>query len=179
MWSKVGKVNEHKDELKLMPQNFGTYESKDVESFSRNLHISADCNKAIKGFFTGVCFFVFALVGMMVYIMFSSVCSESREDQNGQIQACLQGPILNNSIEIVLLTIMLVTTIMVYYSFSLLDVNNYSVSFLDNSLLLVCLPAYLLYGIFNAIADAETMEEPHGRLAFGVNLVMVRAFDLI
>ena len=171
MWSKVGKVNEHKDELKLMPSNFGTYDSKTMESFSRNLHISADCNKAIKGFFAGVLFFVLALVGMMVFVMFSSVCNDSKG-----YQACYEGPILNNSIEIVLLTTMLITTIMVYYSFSLLDVNNYSVSFLDNSLLLICLPAYLLYGIFNAIADAETMEGPHGRLAFGVNFIMVHFF---
>ena len=114
MWSKIGKVVEHKNELKLMPSNFGTYESNQLESFSRNLHISVDCNNAVKGFFMGGIFLVISLVGMMVYIMFSSVCSESIEAGS---QACVQGPLLNNTIEIILLSIMLATTILVRCSF--------------------------------------------------------------
>ena len=52
MWSKIGKVSEHKDEIKLMPHNFGTYEA--VETFKRTMLISVDCTNALKGFFSGM-----------------------------------------------------------------------------------------------------------------------------
>ena len=51
MWTKIGKVSQHKDEIKLMPSNFGTYEA--VENFKRTMVISVDCTNAIKGFFSG------------------------------------------------------------------------------------------------------------------------------
>eukprot|EP00093_Oithona_nana_P012851 12851.XXX_880974_880625_1 [CDS] Oithona nana genome sequencing. len=97
MWTKIGQVSQHKDEIKLMPSNFGTYEA--VENFKRTMVISVDCTNALKGFFSGIIFMVLAFIGMTVYVMYSSVCSELKDPES---DACLKGPILNNAIEIVL-----------------------------------------------------------------------------
>ena len=55
---------------------------------------------------------VLALIGMTVYVMYSSVCSELKDPES---DACLKGPILNNAIEIVLFCFMLFATIMVRF----------------------------------------------------------------
>ena len=56
MWTKIGQVSQHKDEIKLMPSNFGTYEA--VENFKRTMVISVDCTNALKGFFSGISHFI-------------------------------------------------------------------------------------------------------------------------
>ena len=60
-------------------------------------------------------------------------------------------------------------TFQAYHNFARLDINYNSISFLDNTLLLICLPGFLLYGIFNGIADFENIEI----VAFFLNLLMV------
>ena len=61
--------------------------------------------------FSGIFFIILAFIGMTVYIMFSSVCSDLKDSES---QACLEGPNLNNGIEIVLISLMIFATIMVY-----------------------------------------------------------------
>ena len=61
-----------------------------------------------------------------------------------------------------------------YYNFAHLDINYNPVSFLDNALLLTCLPGFLLYGLFNGIADADSFHSSsQARVAFFLNFLMI------
>ena len=60
--------------------------------------------------------------------------------------------IVNDVFETLMLCGMIGATVWSYYSICKLDINPNPISFLDDLLLIICLPSYFLYGILNFIS---------------------------
>ena len=60
--------------------------------------------------------------------------------------------IVNDVFETTMLCGMIGATVWSYYSVYKLDINPNPISFLDDLLLIICLPSYFLYGILNFIS---------------------------
>ena len=59
---------------------------------------------------------------------------------------------INDCIEYVMLISMIIASVLVYKGIYQLDVNPRPISFLDNLLLLICFPSFLLFCILNVIS---------------------------
>ena len=70
-------------------------------------------------------------------------------------KACKDVLWINDVIEYVMLTSMIIASIFVYKGIFKLDVNPNPISFLDNLLLLICFPAFLLFCILNVISGSQ------------------------
>lgn len=70
-------------------------------------------------------------------------------------KACTDVLWINDIIEYVMLTSMIIASLLVYKGIFKLDVNPSPISFLDNLLLLICLPAFLLFCILNVISGSQ------------------------
>ena len=66
-------------------------------------------------------------------------------------------------------------TIWSYYSIAKLDINPNPISFLDDLLLLICIPSYFLYGLLNIISgvDGDDLES-----SVSTNMFMVGFFQI-
>ena len=87
------------------------------------------------------------LIGIILYFVLSASCSG--ETITGSCETSL---IVNDTIESIMLATMIVASAKAYYSIGNLDVNPNPISFLDDLLLLVCLPSFLIYSILNLIS---------------------------
>ena len=60
--------------------------------------------------------------------------------------------VVNDSFECVMLVAMIVASVWAYYSIYKLDINPNPISFLDDLLLIICMPSFFLYGTLNIIS---------------------------
>ena len=77
---------------------------------------------------------------------------------------------VNEIIEDGMLLSMIVASFWVYFSLYKLDVNPHPISFLDDLLLLICLPAFFLFCVLGAIAGMEGYDKSY----ISTNLLTVR-----
>ena len=106
--------------------------------------------------FLGLLIFVLAVVGIVVYLSLSSHCGkDSKED----IEYCRVALWFNDAIESIILVAMIAATVWVYYCITRLDVNPSPISFLDDLLLFICVPFFLLYCTLNLVAACMTDAE--------------------
>ena len=112
-----------------------------------------------------------AIVGVIIFMTL-----DSNEDN---LKTTLY---VDDTIETLMLIIMLVASVWVYRNIFLLDVNPSPISFLDDLLLIICQPAFLLIGIFNMVVaiglwgekDKEGLE-----VSFFTNIFMVILYLLL
>ena len=86
-------------------------------------------------------------IGTILYYVLSESCSGEKIEG-----PCKNSLIVNDTIESIMLATMIVASAMAYYNIGHLDVNPHPVSFLDDFLLLVCLPSFLIYSTLNLIS---------------------------
>ena len=65
---------------------------------------------------------------------------------------CAEARITNDSIESLILASMVFASLWVYYSIYKLDVNPNPISFLDDLLLIICLPSFFIFGLLNCVS---------------------------
>ena len=63
--------------------------------------------------------------------------------------------IVNDVFETIMLAGMIGATIWSYYSIAKLDINPNPISFLDDLLLIICIPSYFIYGLLNIISGVS------------------------
>ncbi|XP_046395456.1 proton channel OtopLc-like [Ischnura elegans] len=112
--------------------------------FTSNLVIHADCHSANKGLFAGL----IILVGSVVSIILFFVAMADKEYVE-------TGLVVNAITELTLLVVMTLTSGVAYHQISRLDINHHPVSFLDDLLLFLCIPAFFLYAIFSIVPAVE------------------------
>ena len=81
-------------------------------------------------------FGILSFIGIIMFIVFDSI-------------------IVNDVFETIMLAGMVGATIWSYYSIAKLDINPNPISFLDDLLLLICIPSYFLYGLLNIISGVD------------------------
>ena len=91
------------------------------------------------------------LIGTALTFILDDACHSVQDDT----KACTDVLWINDSIEYVLITSMIIASLLVYKGIFKLDVNPNPISFLDNLLLLICLPAFLLLCILNVISGSQ------------------------
>ena len=79
---------------------------------------------------------IMTMIGIIVYYVIDSI-------------------VLNDTFESIMLVGMIAATIWSYYSIAKLDINPNPISFLDDLLLLICIPSYFLYGLLNIISGVD------------------------
>ena len=102
--------------------------------------------------YLGLCLLVLALIGIIIYYVLSASCSGKKIDG-----ACETSLIINDTVESIMLATMIVASVMAYYSIGHLDVNPNPISFLDDLLLLVCLPSFLIYNTLNLLSGENNL----------------------
>ena len=99
---------------------------------------------------------IMTMIGIIVYYVIDSI-------------------VLNDTFESIMLVGMIAATIWSYYSIAKLDINPNPISFLDDLLLLICIPSYFLYGLLNIISgvDGDDLES-----SVSTNMFMVGFFQI-
>uniref|UniRef100_A0A336MFV6 CSON015478 protein n=1 Tax=Culicoides sonorensis TaxID=179676 RepID=A0A336MFV6_CULSO len=106
----------------------------------QNNVIYLDCQGANRGVFAAMLLLVGTVVSII--LLFIAVSEEKYQDM---------GLAINSVYEIVVLTIMLITTLFAYTQTSKLDIVHHKVSYLDDVLLFIAVPAFMSYTIFTLI----------------------------
>ena len=88
--------------------------------------------------------FALGFVGIVLTFALDNACDACEDVHN-----------INDSIECVMLTCMIIASVLVYCGIYRLDVNPSPISFLDNLLLLICFPSFFLLTILNIISGFE------------------------
>ena len=78
-----------------------------------------------------------------------------------EVAKCTNALITNDVIESTMLLSMTVASIWVYYYMTKLDVNPSPISKLDDMLLFLCIPFFLLYCIMNLVAAFDLKADDH------------------
>ena len=149
MWDNIGKVEDHKDSMECIPvfsQSHSVQASNtsvvkdDFENTTDTMTISANCANSNRGLFLGLGLLVLTIVGVLVHLVWQKSCDQVFLDS---------ALTLSYVIESSNLLLMLVATIMTYKKIIKLEVNPHPVAFLDDLLLLICIPSYFLLFFFS------------------------------
>ncbi|KAF7272961.1 hypothetical protein GWI33_014293 [Rhynchophorus ferrugineus] len=123
------------------PRECKNYKPIEAES---NVSIHADCHAANKGLFAGFIILVFSIVSVILFfITFYNEYETGNLAENGRI--------INRSTQISIISLMIIAAVYAYVQMVKLDVNKAAHNGMDNFLLLMCLPAFFVHGIFSII----------------------------
>lgn len=126
----LGKVELHTH----IPSIEVTYEETNQKSLTSNLVIAVDCHASSRGLFLGLLMTAVTVISIILLFILSA-----SEDTSA---AAL---IVNGVTEVVILTLMLISTVMAYKLVRMLDVIHHFGSNVDDILLYVTLPCIFLY----------------------------------
>ena len=153
MWDNIVKVEEHKGSMECIlghsrrtsfePTKITSLPDSNLEGFKEPLDtmiISANCANSNRGLFLGLGLLVITIVGVLVHLVWQKSCDQVFVDS---------ALTLSYLIECLNLFFMLIATIITYKNIIKLDVNPHPVSFLDDLLLLICIPSYFLLFFFS------------------------------
>ncbi|XP_064115664.1 proton channel OtopLc-like isoform X2 [Macrobrachium nipponense] len=136
LWENLSKVERHTH----IPSVEVTYEEDNSKTLASNLIIYVDCHASNRGLFAGLLLTVATVISIILFFIFSS-----SEDTLGV------GMYVNGISEVILLSIMLVTAVIAFYSIRVLDVIKHAISSVDDILLYVCLPCIFLYAFLSMV----------------------------
>ncbi|KAM3968295.1 proton channel OtopLc-like [Aphomia sociella] len=155
IWSNIGQCpNEHIDHNNL-DKNTNLEDNTRVcnistanpdNDFTSNV-IHVDCHASNRGIFLGLIVTVVIAVMLILGFVFSSVGEDFLE----------LGYLLNDSTKLGLHTVMLVSIIFACNQLRKLDINEHPISLLDDILLFICLPAFILETILTIIATINIL----------------------
>ncbi|KAK7069901.1 hypothetical protein SK128_023396 [Halocaridina rubra] len=136
LWENLSKTERHTH----IPSVEVTYEEDNSRSLTSNLIIYVDCHASNRGLFAGLLMTVATVISIILFFIFSS----SKETLN-------LGMYVNGFSEVILLSIMLVTAVIAFYSIRVLDVIKHNIGSVDDILLYVCLPCIFLYAFLSMV----------------------------
>ena len=101
------------------------------------------------------------MIGVIVYMSLSnSYCDNIVENELTKCEGALWA---NDSIESIILIVMIASSAWVYYCITQLDVNPSPISLLDDMLLFLCIPFFILYCALNLVSAAMFDPEEHAK----------------
>ena len=182
MWSNIGNVAEHRESVNLLPSPRRSIDSGTGKPHHDAMYVYADCHSAVKGIFMGTSDIIFqkhknhntyfkplsgllilvvGMIGVIVYMSLSnSYCDNIVENKLSKCEGALWA---NDSIESIILIIMIASSAWVYYCITQLDVNPSPISLLDDMLLFLCIPFFILYCALNLVSAAMFDPEVHAK----------------
>ena len=108
---------------------------------------------------SGLLILVVGMIGVIVYMSLSnSYCDNIVENELAKCEGALWA---NDSIESIILIVMIASSAWVYYCITQLDVNPSPISLLDDMLLFLCIPFFILYCALNLVSAAMFDPEEH------------------
>ncbi|XP_064481666.1 proton channel OtopLc-like [Ornithodoros turicata] len=141
VWQNIGNVHLHSKSHHLEQKFNGADGSMEIH-YESNLVISADCHSANKGLFTGILVLLTSIISMVIFFVLLN--THSNLSVMHDIYDCQEGT----------LTILgLIACILAYFKITKLDRNAHPVMFLDNFLLFIPVPFYMINAVLCIIAD--------------------------
>ena len=144
LWSNIGKIEDNKHSLDFLPSGSlgGSQEElARTEGHKEALVLYADCSSSTKGMFVGIFFVLFSFTTCLTMYILNDGCN---------IETYI---IVAQTMECAIFFSMSLACISLYYKIAQRDVNPNPISFLDDLLLIVCLPAHFLFGILSLAAN--------------------------
>jgi hypothetical protein len=136
LWSSIGKIEEHKNDMDILPSVSLEGSMEDLhrtKGHRQNMILFADCTKSFSGLLFGVVLVVLVIVFSLIVIINEGNCDPSFTVS------------LGHALKIAVLIILIIASIIAYYTIAQFDVNPDPISFLDDILLFLCFPSFLLY----------------------------------
>ena len=153
LWSNIGNIEENKNSLDFLPSAspMGSQEELNrTEGHKQALVLYADCSSSTKGMFAGLFLVLFAFSTCLVIYLLVNDCTMDEYIMTAQILECC------------IFLSMTAASASLYYKIAQRDVNPKPISFLDDLLLVICLPAFFMYGVLslmaNMLGDTEGLE---------------------
>ena len=169
MWSNIGQVEDHRNSLEFLPSVSQQSSTEDLQKMSGHkeaMIIFADCTSSLKGLFSGVLLFAISLALLIIHFVLKNSCEEENVSN-----------LIASVTEWTLYTTMLLVTIWAYIKIAKLEINPHPISLLDDLLLLICIPSFVLFALVCFIPDIIPGVKMDKTL-FVSNLLMVRVFLL-
>ncbi|XP_022235518.1 otopetrin-1-like [Limulus polyphemus] len=138
MWRNIGKDHKH-----AMAQHLIRKKDDDVR-FESNLVLNVDCHSANRGLFVGLFLLFVTIVTLIVF--FVAMNSDKYVETGVELQVVQ---------EMSLLVLGLISVSLAWRQIAKLDVNVYSVTFLDDFLMFFTLPFFFINGILTVWAELQ------------------------
>ena len=151
LWSNIGKIEDNKHSLDFLPSGSPAGSQEELartEGHKEALVLYADCSSSTKGMFVGIFFVLFSFTTCLTMYILNDGCNVETFIVGAQIMECA------------IFFSMSLACISLYYKIAQRDVNPNPISFLDDLLLIICLPAFFLFGILSLVANI--MGTTHG-----------------
>ncbi|XP_022901720.2 proton channel OtopLc-like [Onthophagus taurus] len=131
---------EHNDEAAAIARDCDSNFGEDAPVQESNLTIHTDCHSSNKGIFAGI---ILLIVTIVAIILFFVAINDERFQETGLT--------VSLATDVVILLVMLGATIWLYFYVVKLDRNHHHISMLDDVLLYICIPMFLLNLIFGMV----------------------------
>ena len=144
LWSNIGKIEDNKHSLDFLPSGSPGGSQEELartEGHKEALVLYADCSSSTKGMFVGIFFVLFSFTTCLTMYILNDGCN---------IETYI---IVAQTMECAIFFSMSLACISLYYKIAQRDVNPNPISFLDDLLLIICLPAFFLFGILSLVAN--------------------------
>jgi hypothetical protein len=144
LWSNIGNIGGNKDTLELLPSSspMGSHEElARTEGHKQAMVLYADCSSSTKGMFVGLSLLMFSFTSCLTMYVLVDDCTVKNYVMFAQIGECI------------IFATLTVASASLYYKIAQRDVNPDPISFLDDLLLVVCLPAFFMFGILSLAAN--------------------------
>lgn len=196
MWSNIGNMEQHSKSIEFLPPDnpssrksslipvsaadtdlIQTAEDRSPSAFVKDemmidaidaiedaMVISADCGSSVRGLFNGLFMLVVTIACVIVHLTWQNSCNQVLVD------ASLT---LSYIIECIILSVMIIATIWTYINIVKLDINPHSISFLDDLLLLICIPSYFLLFAFSLAPNIFHQFEPLTFITDALTIIQV------
>ena len=127
----------------------------------------ADCSSSTRGMFLGLILLVLTVIGCIIVMVIMDDCNYKTVIHITLIY------------EVLLFTLLILASLQLYYKIVKFDVNLNPISFLDDMLLIVCLPSFFLFGVIQLGAAVMSVNGKVNKLSSSMSslfhLVVIRA----
>ena len=155
IWSNIGKVEEHIDSIDFLPSMSAQGSQDDLRQESGHkeaLIVSANFTSSNRGLFAGFLIFVITLALIIIQLfLLNGECGDGNASISRWIAQATDWSIY---------AILMIATIAAYVKLAELEVNPDPISFLDDLLLFICIPSFILYALVSL--TAEVVQESDG-----------------
>ena len=147
MWSNIGNVQEHINSIDFLPSVSAQGSEEELHRTSGHkdaMIIFANFTSSMKGLFAGFLMVVITVSMLILHFFLLDECD---------IEDYATSTWIANATEWTSYGVMIIATIAAYIKVAQLDVNPHPISFLDDLLLFLCIPSFILYALVCLIPD--------------------------
>lgn len=158
VWQNIGNVH-HRAKSHHLEQKVNGADGNMEIHYESNLVISADCHSANKGLFAGILVLLLSVISVVIFFVLLH--------SHSFISA---GNVIYNFQEGILTALGLTASVLAYFKIVKLDRNAHPVMFLDNFLLFIPLPFYMINAVLCIMADMYVQETTR---------IVIRVFSIL